>query len=88
MIAAGPVIPNFGQGSACVTGDHVFCWDWVRAHWGDTLEPHLVQHVDLTPGEYKVYAWEDVEMGAYMDPDFMKPIESKGEGLTLRRVDD
>jgi len=50
MTAAGPgpVIPNFGHGSACVTGDHLFCWDWVRAHWGDTLEPHLVQHVELT----------------------------------------
>jgi len=46
--ACGPVIPNFGHGSACVTGDHLFCWDWVRAHWGDTLEPHLVQHVELT----------------------------------------
>jgi osmoprotectant transport system permease protein len=44
----GPVIPDFGHGSACVTGDHLFCWDWVRDHWGDTLEPHLVQHVELT----------------------------------------
>jgi osmoprotectant transport system permease protein len=48
VIASGPVIPNFGKGSACVTGDHLFCWDWVRQHWGDTLEPHLVQHVELT----------------------------------------
>ena len=48
MTAAGPVIPNFGHGSACVTGDHLFCWDWVRAHWGDTLQPHLVEHVKLT----------------------------------------
>ena len=48
MTAAGPVIPNFVQGSSCVTGDHLFCWDWVRQHWGDTLEPHLVQHVELT----------------------------------------
>ena len=48
MTAAGPVIPNFGHGSSCVTGDHVFCWDWVREHWGDTLEPQLVQHVELT----------------------------------------
>jgi osmoprotectant transport system permease protein len=46
--AAGPVIPNFGQGSSCVTGDHFFCWDWVRQHWGDTLGPALVQHVELT----------------------------------------
>ena len=46
--AAGPVIPNFGHGSACVTGDHLFCWDWVRQHWGDTLQPRLVEHVELT----------------------------------------
>jgi osmoprotectant transport system permease protein len=46
--ASGPVIPNFGQGSACVRGDHTFCWDWVRSHWHDTLSPALVQHVELT----------------------------------------
>jgi osmoprotectant transport system permease protein len=46
--AGGPVIPNFGHGSSCVTGDHVFCWDWVRGHWGDTLGPALAQHVELT----------------------------------------
>jgi len=44
----GPVIPNFGQASACVTGNNLFCWGWVRDHWGDTLEPHLVQHAELT----------------------------------------
>jgi osmoprotectant transport system permease protein len=46
--AAGPVIPNFGQGSSCVTGNHVFCWGWVRDHWHDTLEPRLIQHIELT----------------------------------------
>lgn len=47
--AGGPtVIPNFGHGSSCVTGDHVFCWSWVRDHWGDTLGPALWQHVELT----------------------------------------
>jgi len=48
VTTSGPVIPNFGHGSACVTGDHLFCWDWVRQHWGDTLEPHLIQHIELT----------------------------------------
>ena len=47
-LAGGPVIPQFGHGSSCVTGDHAFCWDWVRSHWGDTLGPALVQHVELT----------------------------------------
>jgi osmoprotectant transport system permease protein len=48
VLAAGPVIPKFGEGSSCVTGDHAFCWDWVRAHWSDTLGPALAQHVELT----------------------------------------
>jgi len=48
VLAAGPVIPTFGKGSACVTGDHAFCWDWVREHWSDTLGPALWQHIELT----------------------------------------
>jgi osmoprotectant transport system permease protein len=48
-LAGGPtIIPDFGHGSSCVTGDHVFCWDWVREHWSDTLGPALLQHVELT----------------------------------------
>jgi osmoprotectant transport system permease protein len=31
-----------------VTGDNLFCWDWVQEHWSDTLEPKLVQHIELT----------------------------------------
>jgi osmoprotectant transport system permease protein len=48
VLAAGPVIPTFGKGTSCVTGDHTFCWDWVKEHWGDTLGPALWQHVYLT----------------------------------------
>jgi osmoprotectant transport system permease protein len=48
VLAAGPVIPTYGKGSSCVTGDHTFCWDWVQAHWHDTLGPALVQHIELT----------------------------------------
>jgi osmoprotectant transport system permease protein len=45
---SGPVIPNFGGGDRCVVENHTFCWSWVSAHWGDTLQPALVQHVELT----------------------------------------
>jgi osmoprotectant transport system permease protein len=48
IVAAGPVIPNFGQGSACERSNGWFCTDWISAHWGDTLQPALVQHVWLT----------------------------------------
>jgi osmoprotectant transport system permease protein len=47
-LAAGPVIPDFGKGSACETTNGWFCTDWVRTHWGDTLQPALVQHIELT----------------------------------------
>src|SRR5581483_7775878 len=39
---------------------------------------------NIDPGEYKVFAWEDIEYGAYMDPDFVKPVESRGEPVTIR----
>jgi hypothetical protein len=37
----------------------------------------------VTPGEYRVYAWEDVEHGVWMDPEFMKPLESHGEAVSV-----
>ena len=43
----GPVIPDFGEGSACETENHTFCWGWVQDHWGDTLQPALLQHLKL-----------------------------------------
>ena len=38
---------------------------------------------NVVPGEYKTYAWDDVEPGSWMDPDFMKPLEEKGESVTV-----
>jgi osmoprotectant transport system permease protein len=46
--APGPVIPQFGEGSSCETSNGWFCTDWVRVHWGDTLQPALIQHIELT----------------------------------------
>ena len=37
VVAAGPVIPNFGQGSKCEQTNGWWCTDWLHAHWGDTL---------------------------------------------------
>jgi osmoprotectant transport system permease protein len=48
LVAAGPVIPNFGQGSRCEQTNGWWCTDWLHAHWGDTLQPALVQHVELS----------------------------------------
>jgi osmoprotectant transport system permease protein len=48
LLGQQPVIPDFGSGSRCVTENHAFCPGWVREHWGDTLEPALLQHLKLT----------------------------------------
>jgi osmoprotectant transport system permease protein len=42
------VIPDFGTGSKCETENHLFCWGWVQNHWGDTLQPALLEHLKLT----------------------------------------
>jgi uncharacterized protein (DUF2141 family) len=39
---------------------------------------------NLTPGDYKVFAWEDIEPGAYTDPEFVKPVESRGEAINIK----
>jgi hypothetical protein len=38
----------------------------------------------LRPGDYKLFAWEDVEGGAWLDEEFMKSAEDKGQDITLR----
>jgi osmoprotectant transport system permease protein len=43
-----PVIPEFRRGSDCVVENRLFCPDWVRDEWGATLQPRLVEHVELT----------------------------------------
>jgi osmoprotectant transport system permease protein len=48
VFAGGPVIPDFGQGSSCERNNGWFCTDWLHAHWHDTLQPALVQHIELT----------------------------------------
>ncbi len=42
------------------------------------------QFKGVTPGDYKVISWEDVEPNAFQDPEFLKPFESKGESASLK----
>ena len=48
LAAGGPVIPNFGKPNACLKDNGWFCTFWIRHHWGDTLQPALIQHIQLT----------------------------------------
>ena len=41
----------------------------------------------VTPGDYKVLAWEDVEPNAFQDPEFVKPFIGKAESVSLKEND-
>jgi osmoprotectant transport system permease protein len=43
-----PVIPDFGEGSDCVTENRLFCVDWVEKNWSGVIQPALLEHVKLT----------------------------------------
>jgi len=38
----------------------------------------------IAPGDYKLFAWEDVEPEAWHDPQFLKEFEKHGEPVTVR----
>jgi protocatechuate 3,4-dioxygenase beta subunit len=38
---------------------------------------------DIVPGEYKIFAWEDIDPGAVEDDEFRKPFESRGVTVKL-----
>jgi protocatechuate 3,4-dioxygenase beta subunit len=37
----------------------------------------------VPPGTYKLYAWEAIDSGAYMDPEFLKSYEDQGKTVQL-----
>ena len=41
----------------------------------------------VAPGDYKVFSWDQVEQGAWEDPDFLKPFEEKGEKILIQEGD-
>ena len=47
-------------------------------------------HFDLrgiAPGDYKLFSWEEAESGALGDPEFLRPFEDKGEGISFHEGD-
>jgi hypothetical protein len=41
----------------------------------------------IKPGDYKLFSWQEVEDGAWEDPDFLKPFEDQGQTVTLQSGD-
>ena len=38
---------------------------------------------DLAPGDYKLFAWEDAEPGAPLDPEFRRPFEARATAVRI-----
>lgn len=63
---------------------------------GDGFQPdHLYKSVrtgldgtfqveGLAPGDYRIYAWEDLESGAERDPEFVRPFRDFGAGVSVK----
>jgi len=41
----------------------------------------------ISPGDYRIFSWKEVESGAYQDPEFLKPYEDLGETLRVKEGD-
>ena len=37
----------------------------------------------VPPGDYRVFAWDDIETGAWMDPDYLRRFEDRGRPLRI-----
>ncbi|MCX6629372.1 MAG: carboxypeptidase regulatory-like domain-containing protein [Candidatus Solibacter sp.] len=48
-----------------------------------TDQAGLFSFKSVVPGEYRVYAWEEADYGAWMDPDFMKPLAGRGQAVSV-----
>ena len=57
-------------------------YEFVKSATTDQNGRFTVKNLD--PGDYRAYAWEDIEMGSWLDPDVIKPVESKAKKITLR----
>jgi len=41
----------------------------------------------IAPGDYKIFCWDEVEDGAWEDPDFLKTYEDRGQKVSLAEAD-
>jgi hypothetical protein len=50
-----------------------------------TIDPSGQFHLDrVPPGDYKLFAWDDLSDGAWQDPDFIRAYEDRGTPVRVR----
>ena len=41
----------------------------------------------IAPGDYKIFCWDEVEDGAWEDPEFLKTYEDRGQKISVQEAD-
>jgi hypothetical protein len=62
-------------------GNHLGRTDLSRSGFTDEQSKFHLRNV--APGEYKVFAWEDVPVGAPQDAEFRKPFEKQAAAVKM-----
>jgi hypothetical protein len=62
-------------------GDHAKRPDFDRSTFSD--EKGQFKIADLPPGQYQIFAWENVPDGAPQDPEFRKPFGNQAFAVTI-----
>jgi len=63
-------------------GDHAGRIDLSRLGFTDSKGEFKIKNV--APGDYKVFAWEDVPIGAPQNPEFRKPFEKQAASIRMQ----
>jgi len=40
---------------------------------------------NVAPGNYRIFAWEEIPTGAYQDPDYIRRFESRGKPVVVQQ---
>jgi len=76
----GDLVPR-ARVDAIPDGDHAKRPDFNRSTFSD--ENGQFKITDLPPGQYKIFAWENVPDGAPQDPEFRKPFGDQVVAVTI-----
>ena len=63
-------------------GEHLGRIDLSRFAFTDEKGEFKIKNV--APGDYKIFAWEDVPVGAPQDPEYRKPFEKQAVAVRMR----
>lgn len=76
----GGLVPR-ARVDAIPDGDHAKRPDFNRSTFSD--EKGQFKITDLPPGQYKIFAWENVPDGAPQDPEFRRPFGNQAVAVTI-----